>query len=366
MAESAVKFLLDPYMDWARGEGIPLIDEFGVDLLSLETESWPRLGSGCGGAVVNLKGRGDYMTVFLMEIGPGGKSDTQRHLYEEVFYVLSGHGSVTIETSDGRRHSFEWGPQSLFSLPLNASYVIYNGSGREAARLASANNFPLMMNVFHNEAFIFGNPCKFPEREGPTGYFSGEGELTAIRPGRNLWETSFVPDVGAFELMAWEARGAGSSNMQFILADGCMGAHTSEMPVGTYKKGHRHGPGLHIFMVHGEGYSLLWYEGDKDFHRIDWRHGMLFAPPENMFHQHFDTSPTPARYLAIGFGSKRYPVVYARRAGSENQRSDVSIKEGGRQVEYEDQDPRIHAMWLGELKKTGVKSGMSKIFPESN
>jgi cupin superfamily acireductone dioxygenase involved in methionine salvage len=359
------KFLLDPYLDWCKREGLPIHEDFGVDLLTAETAPWPRLGDGCKGAFAHVKGRGDWMTVFILDIPPGGKSAPQQHLYDEVFYVVSGHGSLVVETQDGKTHTFEWGPKSLFAPPLNARYRIFNGSGREPARIASANDMVLIMNVFHNEAFIFDNPFGFAEREGPAGFYSGEGELTSIRPGRNLWETNFVPDLGAFELMPWEARGAGSSNMQFLLAEGSMGAHTSEMPVGTYKKGHRHGPGLHIFFVHGTGYTLLWYEGDKEFQRVDWGHGMLFAPPDGMFHQHFDTSRQPARYLAIGFGTKRYPIVYERRMGSEGRRSDVSIKDGGCQVEYADQDPRIHALWLKELRKTGVESKMGKYFDES-
>ncbi|MGE5538507.1 MAG: hypothetical protein ACM30I_07800 [Gemmatimonas sp.] len=359
------KFLLDPYLDWTRREGIPIHEGFGIDLLTAETGLWPRLGERCKGAFAHVHGRGDWMTVFLLEVPAGGKSAPQRHLYDEVFYVVSGHGSVVVETDDGRKHTFEYGPKSLFAPPLNAQYRIFNGSGREPTRLASANDMVLIMNIFHSESFIFDNPFGFGEREGREGFYSGEGELTAIRPGRNLWETNFVPDLGAFELMPWEARGAGSSNMQFLLAEGSMGAHTSEMPVGTYKKGHRHGPGLHIFFVHGTGYTLLWYENDKEFQRVDWKHGMLFAPPDGMFHQHFDTSPQPARYLAVGFGSKRYPIVYERRIGSEGRRSDVSIKEGGAQIEYRDQDPRIHAMWLKELRKTGVKSQMGKYFDES-
>jgi mannose-6-phosphate isomerase-like protein (cupin superfamily) len=365
MDNAALRYLVDPYRDWCRAEGIPVIEDFGVDGLTCETKPWARLGDGCKGAIINLKGRGDYAAVFIMDLPAGGKSAPQKHLYEEVFYVLSGHGNMTVETSDGRRHSFEFGPRSVFSPPLNARYQIFNASGKEPTRLASCHNFVLMMNLLHSEQFIFNCDGRFPEREGPAGYFGGEGEMTSIRPGRNIWDTNFVPDVGAFELRPWEERGAGSSNMQFILADGCMGAHTSEMPVGTYKKGHRHGAGLHIFLVHGTGYSLLWYEGDQDFTRVDWRHGMIFAPPDGMFHQHFDTSLQPARYLAVGFGSKRYPVVYARRSGSEGMRSDVSIKKGGKQIEYEDQDPRIHALWLSEIAKTGVTSQMGKYFDES-
>ena len=154
--------------------------------------------------------------------------------------------------------------------------------------------------------------------------------MTAIRPGRDIWETNFVPDLGAFALKPWEAHGVGSSNIQFLMSEGSMGAHVSEMPVGTYKKAHRHGAGLHVFFIHGTGYTLLWNEGDRDFQRVDWRHGMCFAPPDNMFHQHFDTSPRAARYVAVGFGSKRYPVIWDRRVGSEGKRTDVSIKDGGR------------------------------------
>lgn len=359
-----LRYLLDPYAEWCGRQGIPVIEDFGVDTLACETASWERLGGGCKGAIVNLKGRGDYMSVFVVDLPPAAATAPQRHIYDEVFYVLSGHGTMTVEAANGKSHTFEWGPRSMFAPPLNARYRIFNASGVEPARLASGNAFPLVYNFFRDERFIFDNPHAFAERDGPAGFFEGEGEFTPLRPGRHMWETNFVPDLGGFELKPWEARGVGSSNMQFILADGSMGAHVSEMPVGTYKKGHRHAPGLHIFFVHGSGYTLLWYDGEKDFKRVDWRHGMVFAPPDEMFHQHFDTSEMPARYLALGFGSKRYPIVEARRRGSEGRRSDVSIKEGGSQVEYADQDPRIHALWLAELKKSGVKSQMGTHFDE--
>ena len=354
--------LLDPYLTWAEGEGVPIHEDFGVDLLAAETAPWARFG--CDGAIINLKGRGDYCTVFLFDIAPGGQSAPLRHLYEDVYYVLSGHGSTQVETSDGTTHSFEWGPKSMFAIPLNAPHRIFNGSGTEPALVASTNNANMILKLYHSEQFVFENDEWFTEREAAADRFAGEGEMTSIRPGRILWDTNFVPDLGSFELKPWEARGAGSANMQFILADSGMGAHCSGMPVGTYKKGHRHGPGLHIFIVDGSGYTLLWYEGDEDFQRVEWRHGMLFAPPDQMFHQHFDTSSEAARYLAIGLGSKRYPLIQVRRAGSEGNRSDVSIKEGGRQIEYEDQDPRIHRIYLEEIRRTGVESKMGEIFDE--
>jgi mannose-6-phosphate isomerase-like protein (cupin superfamily) len=356
------RVLLDPYLDWAEAEGVPVLEDFGVDLLAAETAPWARFG--CNGAIINLKGRGNFCSTFLFELTPGANTAPLRHLFEAVYYVLEGHGSTRVETHDGASHTFEWGPKSLFALPVNAPYQMFNGSGTEPVRIAATTNAAMVMNLYHSDSFVFDNDHWFAGREGAEGRFAGDGEMTPIRPGRVLWDTNFVPDVGAFELKPWDARGVGSGNMQFILADGIMGAHASEMPVGTYKKGHRHGPGLHIFTIHGSGYTLLWYEGDEEFQRVEWRHGMLFAPPDQMFHQHFDTSQEPARYLAVGLGSKRYPVVLRRRAGSENNRSDVSIKKGGRQVEYEDQDPRIHPLWLQEITKTGVASKMGDFFDE--
>jgi hypothetical protein len=42
------------------------------------------------------------------------------------------------------------------------------------------------------------------------------------------------------------------------------------------------------------------------------------------------------------------------------QRSSMSMKEVGHQIEFEDQDPRIHALWLEEMEKAGVEPKMAK------
>ena len=221
----------------------------------------------------------------------------------------------------------------------------------------------MMLNLFHNDDFVFNNPYEFPERQGSQKAFSGEGDFIPVRPGRNMWETNFVPDLAAFELKEWKARGAGGSNMMFVLADGTMHAHISQMPVGTYKKAHRHGPDFHVFAVTGQGYSLLWYDVAKELVRIDWQHGVVFAPPDQMFHQHFNTSPDPARYLAVAFGGLRYPFTASKKHVFMGM--DVNVQDGGCQIEYEDQDRRIHDIFLKELAKTGAKSKMGQFIDES-
>jgi hypothetical protein len=130
------------------------------------------------------------------------------------------------------------------------------------------------------------------------------------------------------------------------------------MQVGSYKKAHRHGPDFHVMCVTGQGYSLLWYEGEADWRQVRWKHGTVFAPPDRMFHQHFNTSPTPARYLATAFGSLRYPFTEAKRralmgTGDGDQQGAVarSVKLGGDQIEFEDQSPRIHELYLSEVSR---------------
>src|SRR5450432_4131539 len=60
------KLLLDPYGSWAAQEGVPIVEDFGVDLIAVTTAPWPRFG--VEGAIVNLKGRGDFVSIFVLDL----------------------------------------------------------------------------------------------------------------------------------------------------------------------------------------------------------------------------------------------------------------------------------------------------------
>jgi gentisate 1,2-dioxygenase len=132
--------------------------------------------------------------------------------------------------------------------------------------------------------------------------------------------------------------------------------------VGTYKKAHRHDAGAHIFCVTGHGYSLLWRDGEDPVStvRVDWKPGTLYAPPDGpTYHQHFNTASVPSRYFVMSFGGARYFVSNARKLGYENM--DKSVKEGGNQIEYEDEDRRILDLYERECARNEVSSRMRQL-----
>ena len=97
---------------------------------------------------------------------------------------------------------------------------------------------------------------------------------------------------------------------------------------------------------------------------------MVFPPPENQWHQHFNTGTQPARYLATSVGSIRYPLTARKRrsTGTTTPGAKIAVatstKEGGDQIDYDDQDPRIHPMFMAEMRKNGAKAHMDKYFED--
>jgi quercetin dioxygenase-like cupin family protein len=134
------RYGVDAYLDWVGKEGLPVTEDYGIDLFQVPTGPWPRYG--VAGAAVHLKGRGDFANMFLLDIPPGGATSPQRHLYEEVIYVLDGSGSTQLQFADGGRRSFEWGARSLFAIPLNAKHRHFNASGQKRALIVSTTDLP--------------------------------------------------------------------------------------------------------------------------------------------------------------------------------------------------------------------------------
>lgn len=340
----------EPYYErWVKEEGIPIHKGYYIeDLRKVELAPWKRKGG--LGAFINLEGSEGANDGYIAEIPPGGSLKPQRHIFEEFIFVLSGRGATTIWTEKTKKQTFEWQEGSLFSPPLNAWHQHFNGSGDRPAHYIAMTLAPPVLNLYRSHDFVFNNPYVFMDRyNGEEDYFSAKGKSG---PGR-IWESNFIPDCRSIKLLDWKERGAGGTNIEFEIANNSAAAHISEFPVGTYKKAHQHGPGAHVILLNGVGYSLMWPEGHP-WVKVDWHEGSLFVPPDQWFHQHFNTGPTPARYLALRRGG---------RLGGQHRDRATSVKEGGAQIEYEDEDPEIRKLFKAELAKHGAPWKMQKFFP---
>jgi mannose-6-phosphate isomerase-like protein (cupin superfamily) len=353
--------IADPYTEWLQNEGVRVYEDFYFpSLTKLELGRWERKGG--QGAVIHINNRHMPNDCHVVEIAPGAKSAPEHHMYELTFYVVAGRGATTIWQGDNgakRRTSFEWQAGSLFSIPLNAWYQNFNGSGHEPARYIAVTNAPPMMRLFQDNAFIFNCDYSFNGRySGEEDYFSGNGKLF----NKRIWESNFIANAPDMLLYGWKERGAGGVNAMLEMANNNMKSHISEFPIGTYKKGHRHGPGAHLVLLSGTaGYSLVWTNEDRsDMIKCDWQVGsMVVVPSDNCYHQHFNSGSTRARYLALRCGDMG--LNKPRGGGGEN--ADRSLKEGGWQIEYEDEDREIHEIFERELAANGAPCKMKAFVP---
>jgi oxalate decarboxylase/phosphoglucose isomerase-like protein (cupin superfamily) len=339
-----------PYTRWVRDEGLDIISAHYVpDLHTVELKPWARRGG--SGVFINHDASRTSNDCYVCEIPAGRKLAPQRQLFEEMILILAGRGSTTVWNGAGARVTFEWQQGALFAIPLNAWHQHFNGSGRDPVRYVAVTNCPPVMNLYEDVAFIFDCPYDFKNRfAGEPDYFANKGEQKGL-----LLETNFVADAVNLPLIAAKERGAGGGHIRFNMAKGSMNSHISQFPVGTYKKGHRHGPGAHVIILSGEGYSLMWPEGEEP-KRYDWQVGTMIVPPNMWFHQHFNTGTTLARYLAF-----KHEGVAIRNAQGVP-KAWISMRIGGDQIDYADEKPLVRTMFADALAANGLRSNMDAAY----
>jgi hypothetical protein len=335
------------YELWVKSEGIPMhTGSYVSDLYTCEIGDWPRTGQ--RGAIVNLAEQ-EEDDGHVLEIAPGGKTEVMHHLYESTTFVLEGRGATTIWQKNMPKQTVEWQRGSLFSQPVNCYYQHFNLDGQKRARFFSVTNAPMLMRIFRNPDFIFGDEFVFGDRyAAQENYFTDPGERLGVR----AWRTNFVPDLRQFKLDDYKERGAGGTNMHFHLANNQMECHVSQFPPGTYKMAHRHGVGAHVLILDGVGYSLLTFAGQERI-KVDWKDGSVLSPRHMEYHQHFNTGPTPASYLALRLGALSRSGVVQRRGVLAT--TAISEREGGLQVDYADEDPEIYDLFVRECTKNGAE-----------
>jgi uncharacterized RmlC-like cupin family protein len=285
-----------PYDKWLaeNRERIPTFE--GLLIQDARTEPlshWEDMG--VDGLYIKMA---DYQITdgWILEIPPKGHTKLQRHMFEAGMYFFGGPGHIMIQQEGQRPQRIDFEYRTLFSIPLNVHYQIFNESD-EPVRIVAVTSFPFVLNSTNNEDFVFNNPFEFRDR------YDGEESYTRVKehPEDNLTITNVVPDALEFELDKYDHRGKGTTNMHWTMSGNTMiDLHVSEMPSKVYKKAHRHSSDAFILLLSGDGYSITWPEGRyEDRIRVDWHEGTIFVPPIYWYHQHLNPGNESARYLAI-------------------------------------------------------------------
>jgi hypothetical protein len=176
---------------------------------------------------------------------------------------------------------------------------------------------------------------------------------------RRLLETNFIADVRTVPLDPFPERGNRTSIMRMSMAGTSLGMHIMGVSEGTYVTAHRHSAGAHVLVVGGEGYELLYNEGDRERRKIMANPYAVVAPKLNEFHQHFNVGRGEYRMLAFRYIGLRYgwglPYGNARTAQSKD-RNAWAYK-----LPFAEEDPSIREDYYKELEARGIYSRLEPL-----
>lgn len=338
------------YERWIESLGVPIHREYYIqDIRTVEVGPWEERE--CNAAVIVLEGNKDFMETRITEIPPGSNLRPTKCSFDDIIYCASGMGLTTIWAGDGaKKHSFEWGPRSVFFVPRNYTYTIANMQGHQPARLFHYNYLPMAMSITPNPDFFWDNPALEPDVDifADDSVYSQAKLTEGAGRSRARWVAAFFPD-----LMAWDktsasesfAPGAGTLAYCFPNVTSLrMGGHVFES--GTYKRAHYHGEGAVIVIPGGEGMSCMWPvapPGADDMVIAHWHEGTVFGPPNLWYHLHANVGAGPARYITL------HPARH------------IEPSYRGSSLAHADEPPIIRQTFEAELAKRGLKS---KMLPE--
>lgn len=367
------------YEQWLEREQIPVVKGYGLeDITQLPRASWPRMGGKA--TYICLAGMEGVTGMYVAEIPPGGALNPEKHLYEEVIYILEGRGAaeVWLEGKEKERQVFEWAAGSLFSPPVNTWHRLLNGS-REPVVFMAVTNAPLVMDLFYNPDFVFNSSYNFLDRyDGENGYFAQKNTRIVFKDSRVGWMTNFIADVKTAVLDQSDIKISNAQHTGFEIAGNTLVGHISDWPAGGYHKAHYHGGGATLTILRGKGYVLMWpkeagirpYQsgrGDQVV-KVEWKPGAVYSPPSGWFHQHFNTGSESVRQLAIRLPSRLHPLGFDLAASRQHSLKDrnltgvlLSVKQGGSLIEYEDEDPEIRGRFEQALREEGLQCRMPAV-----
>ena len=346
------------YEQYLEEENVPVYTGWAANVLKIDLKPWKRQGPGITGAFVNLEGMGGAVDNYVMEIEPGASTHPEHHIYEETTFVMSGEGETHLwrQGKSEKKVVIRWRKGTIFAPPLNTWHQHFN-KGPTPVRLAVGTTLPLMMDIFRSRNFIWNNPVDFSDRyTGQSDYFDPENRIDygPTTEHHSLTLSNLVRNAWTLRLFN-AGQGYKDIDRHFVLSKSAMHTGVEQFPIGTYERGHHHKAGVTILLITGTGYTFLWPNewgetpwkdgrGDQ-VKRLEWEPGVLFVPPEEWYHQHFNSGTEPARYIRLGAppGNEVYKIGAVGLAMAANTR-----------IQFRAEDSYVRNLFEEELAKQGA------------
>jgi len=363
---------LTPYDRFMEEQEIPIYRGIGVHRVQdLPLKPWALVGGNA--TFIQLYGTEGLWGMQVVEVPAGGALKVQRHLWEDIVYVVEGRGSTEVWQSDERRKKvFEWSTGSLFAIPLNATHRIVNATN-DRALLLVATTAPNIINLLRSPGFVFNCDHDFTDHFDERDDYYQPKDLVEPDPVRGLamQRTNLIPDLLHAELPLDNRRSPGYRRIEPHMASETHYLFCGQHEPGRYSKAHAHESGAVLVCLSGKGFTHTWpasagttpwKDGRADVVKVQEYEpvGMVSAAPMNgnWYHQHFGTSAEPLRLLAL-FG----PNDRHRRGGTPGTEmkdfSSIDVKEGGSAIEYRDEDPHVRQEFERRLALSGAESRMT-------
>ncbi|MBM2811377.1 MAG: cupin [Chloroflexi bacterium] len=249
----------------------------------------------------------------IIEIAPGARTSTHRHVHTAELFVLEGQGYTVV---NGRKVS--WSRWDALYIPTNAWHYTVN-TGDRPARFVSIGDAPLFDLFNMDRVEDIGQtetPGPFyPETDlqrmakSLEGQTQGEYERSIVEAADNERRLATGTLVTHYtdQTLLLNKKGTKST----FLVDITQGFHGTGLSMvmfhiapGGWQSKHRHGGEAVLFAVKGKGYSVV------DGERHDWSTGDATLVSKWSWHQHFNADPDePAVIIRMHMWESQYKLM---------------------------------------------------------
>ena len=225
----------------------------------------------------------------LVEIPPGGRSQPDKHLFEEMIYIVAGEGYTTMWVgSEEQPKRYQWSAGDLISPSLNAWHQHFNSSSTESVRFISLTTEPLTNNLFHDPEFVSSSDYVFEDHWHKGVNQQAEYIFPDVKDGRNNIDMRSGHLFSDLPHRKMKQRRSNVLGINTRPSGDFAGNQILELSIREYHDAERH-PSVYpretiIVILAGEGSTIL-QKRDEMERRIDWQAGDLFIVEAN---EHFD------------------------------------------------------------------------------